>query len=106
SDAAVVSFYFTDENGRDAGAGTAAIPANGQVAAFLDESPFHGPRPFSGAFTFTSTIPVAVTALRGVLNERSEFLLTTLPVVDLNATAPPGPLVFPHFADGGGWASQ
>src|SRR5262249_36386080 len=37
--------------------------------------------------------------------ERSEFLMTTLPVVDLTATV--GQTVyFPHFADGGGWSTQ
>ena len=51
-------------------------------------------------------VPIAVIALRGLTNERGEFLITTLPVVDLNAAAGPGPLVFPHFSDGGGWTTQ
>jgi hypothetical protein len=43
-------------------------------------------------------------ALRGVINERGDFLLTTLPVIDLHAAAA-APPVFPHFADGGGWTT-
>jgi hypothetical protein len=51
-------------------------------------------------------VPVAVTALRGTTNERAEFLLTTLPVTDLNAPVSSDPGVFPHYADGGGWTTQ
>jgi len=46
-----------------------------------------------------------VIALRGLVNERSEFLMTTLPIVSLDATSS-RPLVFAHFADGGGWTTQ
>jgi hypothetical protein len=104
AEAAVVTFTFTDENGRDVTASSVTIDANRQIAAFLNESPFNGPSPFSGALTFNSTKPVAVVALRGIHNERSDFLVTTLPVVDLNASSPVA-TVLPHFADGGGWSS-
>jgi hypothetical protein len=49
---------------------------------------------------------VAVIALRGFTNERSEFLITTLPVADLSVPATNGPILFPHFADGAGWITQ
>ena len=58
-----------------------------------------------GTFTFTSNLPVAVIALRGFVNERSEFLMTTLPVAPL-AVPTTGTVYFPHFADGGGWTTQ
>ncbi len=103
---AVVSFTFRNESGDTVSTNSATIDANGQIAAFLNEAPFNGPSSFSGSFTFTSSKPVAVIALRGVVNERSDFLLTTLPVVDLSASATSGPApVFPHFADGGGWTT-
>jgi hypothetical protein len=60
----------------------------------------------SGTFTFTSSVPVAVIALRGLTNGRGEFLITTLPLIDLNAPASTVALVLPHFADGGGWTTQ
>lgn len=104
-DPATVSFTFTDESGRDVYSNSAAIPANGQIAAFLNEDPFNGPASFSGSVTFTSSKAVAVIALRGVTNERSNFLITTLPVVDLNSSSLTTPAVFPHFADGGGWTT-
>jgi hypothetical protein len=102
--AATVSFYFTDFSGRNSGSGSLKIPAHGQVARFLNESPFNGTQS-SGTFTFSSDIPVSAIALRGRTNERSEFLLTTLPVAnpDLVSTAT---AFFPHYADGGGWQTQ
>jgi hypothetical protein len=59
-----------------------------------------------GSFTFASSQPVAVIALRGFTNERGEFLLTTLPVADLSVAADTEAILFPHFADGGGWTTQ
>ena len=99
-----VSFYFTDQNGQDFKAGSTTIAANSKIAAFLDQSPFNGGSSVSGTFTFSSDVPVAVVALRGLTNERGEFLITTLPVSAL--TPATDTLVFPHFADGGGWVSQ
>jgi hypothetical protein len=103
---ATLSFYFTDADGREVLTGTAFIPAGGQIAEFLNETRFGGPAVFTGSFSFTSNVPVAVTALRGTTNERSEFLLTTLPVTDLSAPPVSGPALFPHFADGGGWTTR
>src|SRR5262249_23051748 len=78
---AAVSFYFTDANGTDFGAGTVTIPPKQQLAAFLNEPPFNGTNSIFGAFTFTSSVSVAATALRSFTNERGEFLITTVPVV-------------------------
>src|SRR5204862_1488113 len=38
---ATVSFFFTDQNG-NFGSGSTIIPANGQLAKFLDQSPYNG----------------------------------------------------------------
>jgi sugar lactone lactonase YvrE len=103
---AAISFFFTDANGNSFGTGSLAIPARGQIAKFLNEAPLNGGSSLSGSFTFTSSVPVSAIALRGFTNERSEFLLTTLPVSDLAAPAAAGTTVFPHFADGNGWTSQ
>ena len=105
ADTATLTFYFTDSAGTVLPSGTTTIPPGGQIASFLDEKPFSGPKPFIGSFTFTSTKPVSVVALRGTVNERGEFLLTTLPVAPLSATTGAS-LVFPHYADGGGWQTQ
>jgi hypothetical protein len=98
-------YFFTDANGTNLGQGTMTIPANRQIAAFLNEAPFNGSSSFSGAFTFSSSALVSAIALRGFTNERSEFLLTTLPVAQ-PGLAIAGPVALPHFADGGGWKTQ
>ena len=111
SQPAVINFYFTNSSGADVNAGTMTIPANGQTAAFLNESPFYTAASFQGSLadmrtiTIQSSVPVSIVALRGLTNERSEFLLTTLPVTPVNA-AVASPLIFPHFADGGGWTTE
>ena len=103
---AAVSYFFTNAAGADLGNGSFNIPANGQIARFLNEDPFNAAANFQGTFTLLSDVPVAVTALRGLTNERSEFLLTTLPVTDLSGPSPSGTQLLAHFADGGGWTTQ
>ena len=111
SQPAVINFYFTNSSGTDVNAGTMTIPANSQIAAFLNESPFYTAASFQGSLadmrtiTIQASVRVSIVALRGLTNERSEFLLTTLPVTPLNATVA-SPLIFPHFADGGGWTTE
>ena len=51
-------------------------------------------------------MPVSVVALRGFTNERSEFLITTLPLSDLSAATSTGTSFLSHFADGLGWTTQ
>jgi hypothetical protein len=108
-----ISFTFTEEPVRLARpantvkSGTTTIRANAQLARFPDEAPFSGPKPFIGTFSFTSDVPVSVIALRGLTNERADFLLTTLPVVDTDIPAATGTQVVPYFVTGfGGWTTQ
>src|SRR5262249_7799504 len=61
---------------------------------------------FQGTFTFTSTVPLGVVALRTYTNSKGDFLMSTLPVVDSSAAPGTGTVVLPHFADGGGWVTQ
>jgi len=76
-----------------------------QLAKFLNEPPFSGGSSISGTFTFSSDIPLGVVALRGLSNERGDFLITTLPAVDLSSTSVDA-FAFADFADGGGWLTQ
>ena len=103
--AATVAFFFTDSEGIDSGHGTFTLGPREQIARFLDEAPFSGGSEMLGTFTFTADLPVAVIALRGFVNERSEFLMTTLPVAPI-AVPTTGTVYFPHFAAGGGWTTQ
>jgi hypothetical protein len=101
-----VAFKFTDATGTDFGQGSTTIPPSGQIAQFLNQAPFNSGASLAGTFTFTASLPISVVALRGVTNERSEFLITTLPVADLSVAPGSDPILFPHFADGGGWTTQ
>jgi hypothetical protein len=110
SQAATISFYYTDASGTNVLSGTMTVNGKNQVAAFLNQAPFvtQSPAPNLAnvrTFTFSSSLPVGVTALRGYTNERGEFLITTLPVSAINTTSPAA-FAFPHFADGGGWISS
>jgi len=106
-----LTFYATSSDGTNFNAGFTVIPANAQIAAFLDQTPFIAPGTIPASltnartFTFSSSLPVSIVALRGRTNEREEFLLTTLPVTEINSTKQ-SPLIFPHFADGEGWTTQ
>ena len=102
----VVSFNFTDQNGNDFGQSSFALEGNAQMARFLDQVPFNISGGFAGTFTFSASAPVAVIALRTIVNQRGEFLVTTQTVAQLPDTASASALVMGHFADGGGWQTR
>ncbi|HYR85408.1 MAG TPA: hypothetical protein VE422_15080 [Terriglobia bacterium] len=102
---AVISFYFTDAAGRNYGQGSFTVAPGAQVARFLTEDPYKGPATIEGTFTFVSSVPIGAVALRSYVNERSEFLMTTLPVVDL-ARRSSAPATVTHYAAGGGWTTE
>jgi hypothetical protein len=47
-----------------------------------------------------------VLGLRGRYNERHDFLITTTVPIDESAVVSEAPLLFPHFADSGGYTTQ
>jgi len=100
-----VTFYFTDENGQDFGHGNTALAPGTQVAGFLDEQRFDVPAPFHGTFTFTASLPVGALALGGFINERSEFLLSALPIGDVFDSGPTASVI-PYVASGGEWTAE
>jgi hypothetical protein len=108
SSPATINFSFTNAAGASTGSGTTTIAANGQIAQFLDQPPLkvYSGTTFQGTFNFTSSVPVGVVALRGLTNERGDFLMSTLPVIDTAAASGTGTVVIPHFADGAGWITQ
>jgi len=104
-----LSFFFTDATGTSTPVKATTIAANNQTAKFINEAPFSSALPsasFQGTLSFTSDQPVSVIALRGLTNERSEFLMSTLPVIDTTAPALTGTQAIPDFAAGGGWTTQ
>jgi hypothetical protein len=102
----VVTFNFTDQNGTDLAQGNFTMAANTQITKFVTESPFSIGGSFSGTLTFNATAPVAVLALRTLINERGEFLMTTQPVTPLPESISASPFAMAHFAYGGGWKTS
>src|SRR5262249_2273601 len=104
---ATFSFNFTDASGTNFGAGTMTIPPSGQIARFITEAPFSPGAPIQNArtLTFTSSVPVAIAAIRGYTNELGQFLMTTVPIVPVGSGGS-APLYFPSFASGGGWKAN
>jgi sugar lactone lactonase YvrE len=102
---ATVTFSFANSVGTS-GSGVFSLAPGRQIVSFLNQSPFDLPASFHGTFSFLSSVPVAVTALRGLYNERSEFLMGTLPVVDLDAPLSGAPSAIPHYASGLGWVTR
>src|SRR5436190_4205747 len=109
--AVTLNFYFTGVAGNNFGQGSTILPPNSQVAAFLDQPPFGANRESQATFTFMSALPVSALALRGITNERGDFLMTTLSVVDISngpdAFSVPAPAqTIAQFVDGRGWATE
>jgi hypothetical protein len=103
---ATVTFTLVNTAGATVKSDSRTIGPNAQVSGFLNESPYLVANGFQGTFSFTSTLPVGVIALRSLVNERSDVLFTTLPVIDLSKGASTGTQVVPQFAVGDGWGTQ
>jgi hypothetical protein len=84
---------------------TLTIPARSVVSKFVTEIFSDVPAGFTGQMSLDGSYGVNATTLRSLYNERQEFLLTTLPVINTFRPAP-AELVFPQFADGGGYSTQ
>src|SRR5262249_7324947 len=56
-------------------------------------------------FTFSSSLPISALAIRSRINERSEFMISALPIADLSGSSTANTSI-PHVADGGGWATE
>jgi hypothetical protein len=97
--------------GRDgvspAGSGQSPIllQPRGHRSGFAGELVDGLPAGFTGVLDISSAAPFAALTLRSLVNERGDFLMTTLPVADQSAAAP-YPAVFPHLANGGGYTTQ
>ena len=83
-----MTLNLSDLSGTLLGSTTLAIAANAQISKFLNEI-FVGsalPQSLQGMLEIKASSPgIAAAGLRGRYNERSDFLITTTPMVDENA---------------------
>jgi hypothetical protein len=99
-----LAFYFTDAGGSNLYSGSTVMPPNAHIVTFLNEHPFVPPASMdlrrARTFTFSASSPMAFAAVRGFINERSEFLMTSLPIAALHSSEFSS-VAIPHYVDGG-----
>ena len=103
-----INFNFADAAGASIYTSQLSLPSGGKSSTFIDESPL---RPQSAtdlsrirSFSFSASAPVAAAAVRILTNERKDFLMTSIPIADLDQVETS--LTLPFYADGGGWQSE
>jgi len=118
SQTADVTYALSDITGAPITTGHGTIQAGENLSCFIDqlkekaEAPdFSLPADFATAIQFgsleiASTQPLSVLGLRGTMNQRNEFLMTTTPVADLTRDLDSDPIYFPQFVDGGGYTAS
>jgi subtilisin family serine protease len=74
--------------------------------AFVDELVGVLPKDFIGVLDISSSRPFIALAIRCLINERGDFLISTYPNADLTRAAPTGPLIFPQIAAGDGYKTD
>jgi photosystem II stability/assembly factor-like uncharacterized protein len=116
SQTANVTYTLRDVGGNTLSIGHGTLAAGHHFACFIDQlkntaaPDFFLPidfvsSPIFASLDIESDSSISVLALRGTTNQRYEFLLTTTPVANLAQPVSYEPVYFPHFADGGGYAT-
>jgi hypothetical protein len=111
-----VKYTLRNTTGTVVAEGHGSLVAGAHFAKFVnqlnDEAPdFKLPDDFATAMQFgsldiTSDQPLSVLALRLTANQRNDALLTTTPTADLTEPLASKRVFFPHFVDGGGYATK
>jgi hypothetical protein len=94
-----ITYYFTDSSGNDFGGGVITLPANHQTATYFTDEPF-SVSSFTGTFTFSSSGGIGAYGWRSRINERSESLITMVPVSPLGSSFGGTALMIPQFPTG------
>jgi hypothetical protein len=108
SDAEQISIYAYDNDGitiRGTSKEPLHLDANGHAAMFANQIIQGLPAGFKGVLDIRSSAPFAALTIRALNNERNDFLMATFPVASPNQLALT-PLLFPHFAEGGGYTTE
>jgi photosystem II stability/assembly factor-like uncharacterized protein len=108
-----VTYTLRDNAGTTISMGHGMVAAGGHFAKFVDQlkdvaSDFNLPPDFQfstgfGSLEISSDQRLSILALRQIINQRDEALLTTTPTADLSQPLRSTPIYFPQFVDGGGY---
>jgi hypothetical protein len=87
--------------------GSVTVPASGQRALFLNDIPgFQSlPEAFKGILRIASNSDIGVAGLRTHINERGNFLISTIYPTDENMTLGTK-VAFPQVVDGSGYSTE
>lgn len=86
-------------------AGPLILKGNGHTARFVSQLISGLPPSFTGILDISLPSPFVALTVRSLTNSWGDFLMTTLPVVDVTQP-PPTPVIFPQIADGGGYVTE
>ena len=105
--ASTVSLQLRNTDGTLATSASLDLPAGSQAGRFLNElfPAYSFPAAFRGTLTVVASAPIVIVALRTTVNESGEFLMTTVPAVDLGEPTL-STSYLAHFADGGGYITE
>ncbi len=104
---ATIDFFFTDTtlDVPDFANDSMTVGAGQQLSRFMSEAPFSLQDGTTVTFTFSSSVPISVVALRGRTTTRGDFLTSSLPITPVSSTSTET-VYLPHFAAGGGWTTD
>src|SRR5262249_15975695 len=105
TETAAATLILRADSGQEFARQSLVLDPQKQVARFVAELFPSRPANFTGSLTFESDRPLAAITLRQSTNAFGEPLYTTLPVLNLAASAGNQPLVFPHIAAGDGYTT-
>jgi hypothetical protein len=104
---ATVTLDLFSNAGVAVGSTSIQVPGSGVYAKFIDELFPSVPLPFQGVVRISSsTSALSVVGLRIRWNERSEFLMTTTPPANEDASTTTDEFDFPHILNGGGFTTE
>jgi hypothetical protein len=105
---ATVTFELANLSGVSSGiTGSIQVPAQGQVALFANQiTNFQGVTLHRGVLRISAPGDIAVIGIRSHINERGDFIFTTVSPVSESAPPATTTLFMPHFVDSGGFTTQ
>ncbi len=104
--ARVTLTLYSQDGTLAAPAKTLSLGVNQHQPRFLDELIPELSSSFEGTIVLESTIPIYVASLRTLTNSSGTFLMTAMPVIDLNQVSTPGTNYFPQLVDGGNYSME